>query len=77
MNDALTLSHDELVTLTGYHRAHEMVEELHRLGFLRARIDRLGRVVLERAHYLAVCTGAFTAGGKADDNARPRVNKVR
>lgn len=77
MTEPLTLSHAELVDVTGYHRAHEMLEELHRLGFVRARIDRLGRVVLERAHYLAVCTGAFTAGGRADENARPRVAKVR
>jgi hypothetical protein len=32
--------------------------ELHRQGFSRARRDRLGRLVLERAHYDAVCAGA-------------------
>jgi hypothetical protein len=30
------------------------LRELHRQGFARARRDRLGRVILERAHYDAV-----------------------
>lgn len=53
----LLLTDPELQRLTGYKRAAEQVAELHRQGFARARRDRLGRVVLERAHYHAVCAG--------------------
>lgn len=31
--------------------------ELHRLGFWRARLSPIGRVLLERAHFEAVSTG--------------------
>jgi hypothetical protein len=62
----LILAPDELVALTGYKRASDQLAELHRQGFSRARRDRLGRVVLERAHYDAVCAGAQQA-------ARPKV----
>ena len=50
----LLLTDAELVALTGYRRAAEQLSELHRQGFSRARRDRLGRVILERAHYDAV-----------------------
>ena len=53
----LLLSDAELVALTGYQRQSEQLTELLRQGFSRARRDRLGRVVLERAHYEAVCAG--------------------
>ena len=49
----LILSEAELAALTGYRRAHEQLAELHRRGFSRARRDRLGRVVLERAALFA------------------------
>ena len=58
---------DELFAVTGYSRAAEQLAELHRLGFVRARIDRLGRVVLERAHYDAVCDGRFARNSVASD----------
>lgn len=66
----LLLSESELLALTGYKRAAEQLEELHRLGFARARRDRFGRVILERAHYDAVVKGAVVS-------ARPRVRKMR
>lgn len=59
----LTLAEDELIEITGYRRAAEQLEELHRQGFSRARRNRLGRVTLERAHYDAVCAG-FSAAQK-------------
>lgn len=71
---APTLSHLELFDVTGYSRAGEQLAELHRLGFPRARIDRLGRCVLERAHYEAVCDGRYVANGR--DVNRPRVREV-
>jgi hypothetical protein len=53
----LTLSDAELRDLTGYAQPACQLRELHRQGFSRARRDRLGRVVLERAHYDAVAAG--------------------
>lgn len=73
----MILSASEIADLTGYARPAEQVAELHRLGFTRARIDRLGRVVLERAHYDAVCDGRFATNTSRGDNDRPRVVRVR
>ncbi len=63
----LTLSEDDLVTLTGYRRPAKQLDVLHRAGFFRARMseNREG-VILERAHYEAVCSGKIEA-------ARPKV----
>jgi len=69
--NTLVLSHDELVALTGYRRAHEQLAELLRQGFYRARRNRLGEVVLERTHYDAVCAGA------QQPDAKPRVRLLR
>lgn len=70
MSTGLILSDGEIEALTGYTRAAEQLRELHRQGFTRARRDRLGRVIVERAHYDAVCIGQ-----KADDRPklRPRL----
>lgn len=54
----LLLSDAELVALTDYRQHAAQLDELRRQGFTRARRDRMGRVVLERAHFLAVCAGA-------------------
>lgn len=69
----LLLSDAELVALTGYQRQAEQLVELHRQGFSRARRDRLGRVVLERAHYEAVCAGQRLPA----DRPRVRPPKLR
>ena len=57
MMSSITLSHAELVEITGYHQPSKQLAELHRRGFHRAYIGRHG-LVLERAHYEAVCAGA-------------------
>lgn len=54
----LVLEADELTELTGYKQASKQVDELRQRGFWRARLNPLGRVVLERSHYEAVCAGA-------------------
>ena len=55
-----TLSEAELVDITGYVQPSSQLRELHRQGFFRARRARFtGRVILERAHYDAVCAGAI------------------
>lgn len=53
---SITLTPAEIEGITGYRRGAEQLDELRRQGFYRARRDRLGRVVLERAHYDAVCS---------------------
>jgi len=67
----VTLSPEEVQTVAGgYKRPRDQLTELHRRGFYRARIGRItGQVILERAHYDAICTGAAQAG---NDGARAR-----
>jgi hypothetical protein len=43
--------------LTGYKASTRQLAVLHARGFARAVINRNGAVVLERAHYDAVCRG--------------------
>ena len=58
---SLVLSDAELVELTRYRRPGEQLAELQLRGFHRARRARDGAVVLERAHFEAVCAGAVSA----------------
>ena len=53
----LLLTVEELEALTGYRRASDQLRKLRRQGFVRARRSPLGSVILERAHYDAVCRG--------------------
>lgn len=63
----LTFSPQELVELTGYRQSAKQLEVLHRAGFFRARLfENRDGVLLERAHYEAVCCGKIEA-------ARPKV----
>lgn len=64
----LTLSAQELFDITGYRQAHKQLAELHRRGFHRAYIGRHG-LVLERAHYEAVCAGA-------SERPKPKVRPI-
>lgn len=52
----LVLQSEELLQLTGYRAPTKQLEVLHKRGFSRAFIGRRG-VVLERAHFEAVCRG--------------------
>ncbi len=54
---SIILSSDELAGVTGYRTPKRQLDELHRQGFYRARISAAGNVILERAHYDAVCAG--------------------
>lgn len=69
----LLLTEAELVRLTAYTRPSEQLAELHRQGFHRARRNRFGQVVLERAHYDAVCA----RGGAANDPSADREPELR
>lgn len=53
----IVLTDDEIEQITGYKWASRQLKELHRLGFWRARLSPIGRVLLERAHFEAVSTG--------------------
>lgn len=68
----IILSPDELYELTHYRAAAKQLEELRRQGFHRARVGRAGLVVLERAHFEAVCRGLDNAAAQ-----RPKVRPYR
>jgi hypothetical protein len=59
----LTLSAEEISALAGgYRRPSDQLRELHRQGFYRARLGVVNKqVILERAHYDAVCAGAVVS----------------
>ncbi len=65
---SIVLTQVELIAITGYRQAARQLAELHNRGFHRATLGRDG-VVLERAHYEAVCGGAV-------ERARPKVQLV-
>lgn len=65
----IVLSEAELVDLTGFKRRTLQLAELHRQGFYRARLGPAGQLILERAHYEAVCGGAI-------DKPRPKLRPV-
>lgn len=72
MSDSIVLSAAELVRLTGYRRPGDQLAELLRRGFNRARRSRCtGDVILERAHYDAVCAGGLRGLPAAEE--RPKV----
>lgn len=76
----LLLSQEEIAELTRYSRPGEQLTELHRQGFYRARRDRFGQVVLERAHYDAVCGSPVTKGPTAaapEPQLRPVTRRMR
>jgi len=68
----IILSPDELYELTHYRAAAKQLEELRRQGFYRARVGRTGVVVLERAHFEAVCRGLDNTASQ-----RPKVRPYR
>jgi hypothetical protein len=74
---SLILSHEELVALTGYRRPAEQLKALHARGFARAWRNRLGQVVLERAHYDAVCSRAGAANDPAAGRPRPVLRSLQ
>lgn len=65
----LVLSSAEVEAITGYAMATKQLQVLHRRGFQRAFINRLGAVVLERAHYEAVTRGEVVQAAGARKSA--------
>jgi hypothetical protein len=69
---SIVLSAQELQAVTGYKRPADQLKVLHRLGFYRARIGAVTRqVVLERAHYDAICSGKVAPANGSE--YRPRL----
>lgn len=55
----ITLTEDELIAVTGYRQPAAQLAALQARGFWLARKSTItGRVILDRAHYEAVCQGA-------------------
>lgn len=74
---SLTLTPGEIADLTGGLQLPRcQVKRLHERGFARARLER-GKVVLERAHYEAVCRGQFAAGAGPRDTPRPQLRAIK
>lgn len=70
---SLCLSKEEIIALTKKHHPSKQLEILLSRGFYRAyRVDGMGDVILERAHYEAVCMG-----GIATNKPRPKVRPIR
>lgn len=65
---SIVLTQDEIIAITGYRQPARQLADLHTRGFHRATLGRDG-IVLERAHYEAVCCGAV-------ERARPKVQLV-
>jgi len=57
VSEEITLTAAELKRVTGYEMPCKQLAVLHKRGFHRAYIATKGGVVLERAHYEAVCRG--------------------
>lgn len=71
----LTLSEAQLREVTGYRQPYKQLAELQRRGFHRARLSKVtGKVILERAHYDAVCAGAVPVS--APPRLRPSLRAV-
>ena len=69
------MSPAEIIDISGgYVRHSEQLRELLKMGFWRARRSRVtGAVILERAHYEAVCRGERAPAGKP---SRPQLQPV-
>jgi Domain of unknown function (DUF4224) len=74
LQGSIVLTEAELIAITGYKQRGPQLKELHRHGFHRARLGRLGGVILERAHYEAVCGGQVE---RARPKVRPHVPSVK
>lgn len=59
----LTVPPEELQEITGYRQPAAQLRDLIAQGFWRARrSETTGAVILERAHYVAVCQGELPPG---------------
>lgn len=68
------LSPEEIKAIAGgYEQPRRQLAELRAQGFWRARLSRSHKVILERSHYEAVCSGALVPRGDASHTHRPKL----
>lgn len=74
----ITLSTREIEAITGYKREPDQLRELLRRGFKRTRRGGDGRLIVERAHYEAVCAGTAVLAARLAAQALklPALEKV-
>jgi hypothetical protein len=71
------LSTDEILELTGgLTQPQRQLEELHKRGFWRARLNRRHEVLLERDHYEAVCRCVLPPTAVPEDTTRPMLQPI-
>lgn len=77
--ETIALTEAEILQISGgLTQPRRQLAELRARGFWRARLGRHGKVILERAHYHAVCAGALPPGEKKDDNRpRPQLQAIK
>lgn len=69
----LLLNDEEVQAVAGgLTQPRRQLAALHESGFWRARLGTDGRVILERAHYEAVCVGATPPNNQAYTAAKQR-----
>lgn len=73
----INLSPAEIEELTGYQVPSKQLATLKAQGFWRARRSIRGHVILERAHYEAVCAGATQGQTSPTDGPRLRLPQLR
>ena len=73
----LRLTSAEIADLTGLSQPRRQLADLREHGFVRARLGRDGQVILERAHYEAVCRGEFATTASPRDTSRPQLRAIR
>jgi hypothetical protein len=77
MSDVVLSAQEVQQLAGGYRRARDQLRELHRQGFHRARIGHVsGEVILERAHYDAVCSGRLAPAPGQPQGSRPKLRAV-
>jgi hypothetical protein len=67
----MTLTPQEIERITGYRRPKEQLADLKKHGFVRARMRRDGKVILEKDHYVAICRGQFALSDSESHTGRP------
>lgn len=75
---SVTLTQGQIRALAGgLTQPRRQLTELHKRGFWRARLGVDGRVLLETAHYQAVCAGTLPpTEGRGDTAHRPRLRAI-
>lgn len=68
----------EIEQITGYKRPLDQLAELHRQGFYRGRRSpTTGQIILERAHYDAVCAGVRPANEPRVHVPQPKLRQPK